>query len=504
MGEPGTSPTEPGEASAQSAEERFAEPSSPESTPTAPMEALGRDGEPPGPRLLGSSSFFRLWLAQVASSLGDWIGLVAILALAARVGGSSPEAAVGIVMSARLIPGFFLASVGGVLVDRWDRKRVMVTCDIGRGLVVATLPLVDTVFGLFLVSLVLEVLTLLWSPAKEASVPNLVTVDRLASANSLSLAAAYGTFPVGSAIFAGLAKVADVLGRHSGPLDVVRLNQESLAIYADALTFFVSAFLISTLALPRRTRNRSRSQRIDLGRTFTEVKEGWSFINTNPLVKAVMIGLGTGLIGGGMVAPLGPTFSKEVLQAGPAGFGLMLTALGMGVAVGIVGLTTVQRRLPHQSLFAPAVLVAGGAMAAAASMSSLGPTLLFITIMGVCAGSVYVLGFTILHETVEDELRGRIFAAFYTLSRLCLLLALAVAPLLSSALDKLSKRLLGGEIDVADLTVSLPGVRLTLWLGATITLASGLLAMRTLRTVPSGRQSGSDDRQTLADGTDPP
>ena len=132
------------------------------------------DAETRGPRLLGSTSFFRLWLAQVVSSLGDWIGLVAILSLTARVGGSSPEAAIALVMSARMIPGFFLASLGGVLVDRWDRKKVMVICDIGRGLVLATLPFVDTVWGLFLASLVLEMFTLLWSPAKEASVPNLV------------------------------------------------------------------------------------------------------------------------------------------------------------------------------------------------------------------------------------------------------------------------------------------------------------------------------------------
>ncbi|HEX2272739.1 MAG TPA: MFS transporter [Acidimicrobiales bacterium] len=485
MGEPGTSADGPDSA---------------ESTPTAPMDAVGGDGEPRGPQLLGSSSFFRLWLAQVASSLGDWIGLAAILALATRVGGASPEAAVGIVMSARLIPGFFLASVGGVLVDRWDRKRVMIACDVGRGVVMGFLPLVDSVLGLFVASLLLEVLTLLWSPAKEASVPNLVSIDRLASANSLSLAAAYGTFPVGSAIFAGLAKVADLLGRHDA-LDFLRLNQESLAIYADMLTFFVSAALISSLTLPRRTPAK-RSQRIDLGRTFTEVKEGWSYISSSPLVRAVMIGLGTGLIGGGMVAPLGPVFARDVLQAGPAGFGLMLTALGLGAAVGIVGVTVLQRRLPHQALFAPAVLVAGGAMMAAASMSSLGPTMAFIALMGVSAGAVYVLGFTILQECVDDDLRGRIFAAFYTLSRLCLLLALAVAPLLSSALDKLSERLVDGQVSAGGLTVSLPGVRLTLWIGAAITLVAGTVALWTIRASAADR-AGRRDSQSLTDGTEP-
>ena len=96
--------------------------------------------------------------------------------------------------SAPLIPGFFLSQFAGVLVDRWDRKKVMVCCDIGRGLVLATLPFIHTVWGLVLASLLLEIGTLFWAPAKEASVPNLVPADQLTTANSLSLVAAYFTF----------------------------------------------------------------------------------------------------------------------------------------------------------------------------------------------------------------------------------------------------------------------------------------------------------------------
>ncbi len=446
-------------------------------TPGGGAEPFHDDPETRGPSLLGSKSFFRLWLAQVVSSLGDWIGLVAVLSITARVGGSSPEAAIALVMSARMIPGFFLASLGGVLVDRWDRKKVMVFCDIGRGLTLATLPFVKTVWGLFLVSLVLELFTLLWSPAKEASVPNLVSVDKLPAANSFSLAAAYGTFPVGSALFASLTKVSEWLGRDSGPLHFLELNQETLAIYVDVLTFLTSAFIISTLTLARPKAPRRRSV-APLTDALNEVKEGWRFIGTSPVVRSVMVGLGTGLIGGGMVAPLGPVFSTAVLDAGSAGFALMLTALGMGLAVGVVGLSVVQKHLPHQRIFPLAVLGAGACMLAASSMSSLGLCLTFTAGMGVCAGAVYVLGFTILQENVEDELRGRIFAALYTLSRLCLLISLSLAPLLAGILDKLSSRLLDGRLKVAGLTVELPGVRLTLWIGAVIILVAGTLALK--------------------------
>lgn len=457
----------------------------PPTTKVAPVDARD-DGR--GPKLLGSASFFRLWLAQVASSLGDWIGLVAILSLTARVGGSSPEAAIALVMSARMIPGFFLASLGGVLVDRLDRRRVMFLCDIGRGLVLATLPFVDTVFGLFMASLMLEILTLLWSPAKEASVPNLVRVDKLATANSFSLAAAYGTFPIGAALAASLTKVAEFLGEHASALDFLELNKESLAIYADVLTFFVSAAIIYTLKLPPRPPRERRRGSTAARSALTEVREGWRFIGTSPVVRSVMVGLGTGLIGGGMIAPLGPTFASVVLDAGDAGFALLLTALGSGLALGVVGLSAVHKRMSDRRIFPLAVLGAGASMMVAVSMSSLALTMTFIVGMGVCAGAVYVLGFTILQENVEDELRGRIFATLYTLSRLCLLISLSLAPLAASLLDGLSGRLFDHEITLGGATVELPGVRLTLWIGATIILMAGGLALRTLHSGRTGER----------------
>jgi len=287
--------------------------------------------------IFGYPSFIRLWAAQGISSLGDWIGLFAVLALAARIGKSSPETAVGIVMIARMIPGFFLASVGGVLVDRWSRKKVMVTCDIGRGMVMASLPFLHTVWELFLASLLLEILSLLWTPAKEASVPNLVPHEQLTTANSLSLVAAYGTFPLAGGISALLFKVAEWASNHYSTLHFLHLNKESVAIYADVASFFVSAALISTLTLQRP--RAEKRERIDLNQTIRDLREGWSFIGSSPVVRSVILGLGTGLIGGGMVVPLGPTFSSKVLHGGDAGFTLLLTAMGTGVATGVLGLS---------------------------------------------------------------------------------------------------------------------------------------------------------------------
>jgi dTMP kinase len=438
--------------------------------PTVPLP-LGPDGTPMPDvstiRLFNSPAFFRLWLAQVVSALGDWIGFIAVTAIAARIGGSSPETAISLVLSARLVPGFFLGPIAGVLVDRWDRKRVMVACDIGRGLTLASLPFVDTIAGLFFASLLLEVFTLMWGPAKEASVPNLVQPQFLTTANSLSLVAAYGTFPIGSAVFALLAKVAEWLGGYDA-LEGLRVSQESVAIYFDVVTFFVSALMISSIPIARRREPSAARRRIDMKQTFRELAEGWRFIGTTGVVRAVIFGLATGLFGGGMVVPLGPIFSSEILGGGTAGFGLLLTALGVGVAVGIIGLSVAHRRLPLLHMFVGALFAGGAALIIAASLSSLAPALAGVALLGLCAGSVYILGYTILQINVEDELRGRIFATLYTLTRFTLLLAFALAPVLSRLLEAVSD------------DPRFPGVRLTLWFGGVVILASGVVAFRNM------------------------
>ena len=194
-------------------------------------------------RIFGTPEFFRLWLAQVVSATGDWLGLLAISILAIRVGSGSEGAALSLVLVARIAPGFFFGPIAGVLVDRWDRKKVMVRCDLGRAAVMIALPFVDTILGLVIASLILEALTMLWSPAKEASVPNLVPERYLTTANSLSMIAAYGTFPIGAGLMALFGRLSTALFSAEWA-DGFRLHEEGLAFYANALTFLIAAGLI--------------------------------------------------------------------------------------------------------------------------------------------------------------------------------------------------------------------------------------------------------------------
>jgi dTMP kinase len=437
--------------------------------------APDRDAIPPAPwRVFRVPGFLPLFGAQFASSLGDWIGLFAILAIAGRV--SNSATAVGFVMVARMLPGFVFAPLGGALIDRWNRKVVMVSCDIGRAGLLVLLPFWENIWGLVVLSFAIEMLTLLWGPAKDATLPNIVKdPDQLASANSLGLVAAFGTFPVGAVMFAALAGIARWLGGFDA-LNALGVRQESLAIWVDASTFLVSALLISRLRLDEG--ERGARTRVPPAQTWRDIKEGLGFIRSQPLVRGVMIGLAGGLLGGGAIVPLGVTVARDVLHGGPASFGLLMTALGVGAAIGVVTLLWLQRRLPRQFVFTTAVIATGVAIIAVASMASLLPAFAIVAALGASAGCAYVTGFTLLQESVSDDMRGRTFATLYTIVRLCLLVSLTIWPFIAGALNALSRHTIDARVNVGRLHVALPGVRLALWLGGLVTVLSGLAAQR--------------------------
>ncbi len=433
--------------------------------------------------MFGSREFFRLWIAQVISATGDWLGLIAIISLADRLSDGSEGTAIALVLAARIAPGFFLATAAGVLVDRLDRKRVMLVCDVSRALVLFSLPFVDSLVGLIVASFLLEICTMMWSPAKEAVVPNIVPTEKLTTANSLNVAAAYGMFPVAAGIAALLAKLAESFS-DEGWVNTFRLNQEGLAFYVDGLSFLATALIVWTIAIPRRSKEERRggeASSLDLGGAIRELREGWQFIAVNPIVRAVNVGLAVGVIGGGMLVPLGALFVNDVISGDEADFDLILFALGVGMALGVITASALQSRINRSVVFPVALILAGASMFVTASSSLLVIVVPVIAVVGFAAGPIYVLGFTLLHEHVEDELRGRIFAALLVLVRFCLLLALAVAPLLSGILNVLSDRWWDADWHFLGVTIAVPGVRLTLWLSSITVLAAGVLASWSLR-----------------------
>ena len=446
-----------------------------------------------------SPSFFRLWIAQVISATGDWLGLLAISILAIRVGSGNEGAALSLVLGARIAPGFFFGPLAGVFVDRWNRKRVMVFCDIGRAMVMIVLPFINNLIGLFIASLILEALTMLWSPAKEASVPNLVSEKFLTSANSLSLVAAYGTFPLGAALIALFGRLSTALFDSSWA-DNIRLDDMGLAFYANAVSFLITALIISTLALPENPhvkKSDSRGIKKYLADPINDLKQGWQFAFINPVVRTVNAGLATAMLGAGMVIPLGVIYTDELLGAGKSGFGVLLTSLGFGVGAGVLLVFFFRNTIDKAKTFTRVLFGAGISLFATVSTGQIHFAMVMLFVGGICLGVIYVVGFTLLHENVEDHMRGRIFATFYLLVRACVLLALVIGPLVEDGLDRLSSLLWDRNIEIAGLEIAVPGVRISLWLAALIVFSAGVLSKVSLRVGETRRFSETTEEKNL-------
>jgi dTMP kinase len=194
-----------------------------------------------------------------------------------------------------------------------------------------------------------------------------------------------------------------------------------------------------------------------------------------------MIGLAGGLLGGGSIIPLGTLFNQQVLRGTASAYGFLTTALGVGAALGIVTLLWLQKRLPREAVFTAAVIATGTAIGVLAWVSTLGLAILLIGFVGAGAGCAYVTGFTLLQESVADEMRGRTFATLYTVVRVCLLLSLTIGPFVSSGLGALTDALFDGQLKIGSVHIALPGVRLALWAGGGLTVIAGVAARRRMR-----------------------
>jgi dTMP kinase len=409
-----------------------------------------------------SGPFSRLWRAGLISSTGDWVAILATLSLAESLAGGG---GIVLALTSRIVPGLFFAAIGGIVADRLNRKYVMIFAELGRAVLVASLALAQSIEFLIAVNLGLEALTLVFQPAKEATVPRLVEKSELVQANSLSLSAAYGTFPLGAAIFLALAPLGDnvTLG------GLLPGTQEGLAFVVDACSYLLSALIISTLPSQPSVRKR-RGRHWQPASALRDLREGIVFVATHPRVRPIVVAMTVALAGGGIVIVLGKPFARDVLNAGTVGFPALLTAFGVGAGLGIVLVTIFGPRFQYKDiLFSIALLVTGGSLVAAGFIKTIFGGVAWIFTMGFGAGAAYVLGFAHLHEQADDEIRGRTFAALFSLMRIGLLTSMMVALPLAEVFDGLLPGLLA------------TGSRVVLLVGGATMLLSGLTALWSVR-----------------------
>jgi len=430
--------------------------------PTDPLPGQTPTPRPPSAyrSVLRLPAFRRLWLGLSISSLGDWIGLFALLSMTDRLSGGN-TLAVGGLMIFRVLPAFIVGPLAGVALDRIDRRKAMVVSDVLRACLIAIVPFAQTLPALYAVSFLLETISLVWMPAKDSLIPNIVPGRWLVAANSLSLFSTYGVFPLGALTFTGLVAVAGFLGTHVAFLEALSLNQENLALWLDACTFLLAAFIVSRIRFPALPRQR---REIRLRVLWDEVVEGLRYFRAKGEIARIMRGFAVALSGGAVIFSLGAPYNSQVLGAGPSGFGFIVAALGTGMGLGVLVLGFVGDRLPKAWTSSAAVIAGGLILVAAALANTLPLAIVVAGLLGASGGVAYATAFALLQERVDDNVRGRTFASVQIVIRTSLFVSLVAFPALAGLFA--TEAFLGSQAD---------GIRLAFAAGGLVTCAAGLL-----------------------------
>ncbi|WP_089154925.1 dTMP kinase [Micromonospora sp. NBS 11-29] len=409
------------------------------------------------------------------ASFGDWLGLLATSVFAASQvqGDTAKGAAFGSVIAIRLLPALVLGPVAGVFADRFDRRWTMVICDLLRFVLFASIPLYAltgasgglVVTWAAIATFLIETVTLMWIPAKEAAVPNLIPRTRLETANQLTLITTYGITPIAAAL---VAAVLDRSVRGLAGGDLPNWAQPAqLALWVNAFSRLATAIVV-TFGIKEISQSRGGEREQSEQSMVKQFTEGWRFIGQTPLVRGLVLGIFGAFAGGGIVVGTAKFFAAS-LGAGDAAFFLLFGAIFIGLALGIGLGPTIVRDMSRRRWFGMSIVLASASVLVLAFAIHLSMAILGAILVGTGAGMAFLAGITLLGGEVADEVRGRVFAVVQIGTRLVLILAIALSSLLVGV---------GGsrQLAIADLGISVSSTRLLLLLAGAAGIFAGISA----------------------------
>src|SRR5215217_6586969 len=379
--------------------------------------------------LLRNARFLRLWIGQGTSFVGDAVSMVALVVLVVQITGSA--SAVGGALVARLLPTI-ASPLAGVLADRVDRRVVLVASDLARALLI--MGLARTVFN----------------PTIRAAFPSVVGGGDLTRANALI----GGTF-----------STSIMLGPAFGGLLVAGIGVEA-AFLADAVTYLISAVLLSTVPLPRPRRESEEEVSF-----VHELRSGFGYLVGAPVPLAIVLGAFLTILTINATVPAEVFLAKETFEAGDAGYGLLVSLWGGGMVVGSAVMAVLGNRINLVLLYFLSIFVGSFALIGTGLAPIFVLALGALSVEGVATGIDNVATDTILQKRVPEAYLGRVFSIRF---------------LGYSAGEALAYPLGGLLVDAV-------GPRSTYLLAGIATAAAGLLVLLAIVAVPT-RGWGQADR----------
>ena len=407
-------------------------------------------------------------------SLGDWLGLLATTALAQQLSGgnyATANFAIAGVFIARLLPAVFLGPLAGVIADRLDRRMLMVVADVIRFALYISIPIVNNYFWLYTATILVECVSLFWSPAKDASVPNLVPKEKLESANQVSLFAAYGTAPIAAGLFAILALLSSAI---AAAFPSFKGTSIDIALYINALSFAFSAWTIFNLReIPKRHQSGKQADS-SVGKSLIE---GYKVVSSSKIIRGLIVGMIGAFIAAGAVIGLARTFVGD-LGGGDAGYGVLFGSVFTGLAIGIAFGPKIFAQFSRRRLFGASLTVAGSFLVLLAAIPNFTLAVFIVIILGAFSGVCWVTGFTMLGLEVHDDVRGRTFAFMQSIIRVTLVAVLAISPIIAAYIGEY-------RIKVRNTEVAYNGAAITLLLAGLFAILIGAVSYHQMKDRPN-------------------
>jgi dTMP kinase len=468
---------------------------------TAVAETNGANGA--YGRLLRNQKFRRLWYAQFVSGIGDWLVIGLLLPIVSALSGNSSTAVAGIYV-AKIIPALVLSSFTGALVDRFDRRKVMITADLTRMVLALGLLFTNSLFVIYLIVLLMETASLFFYPARNSLIPYLVDEEDIVSANGLSYTTQQASMLVGLVASAGILAAFEFVVRgimDSGvPLvaNFVGLFSPALlgpraGVVLDSVTFLFSALMISSIAV-KASAAKHGAKGLDLSLLGKDAIESFKFLRDHLELRGFLVAISVAIIGGGTIITVGLTYIRASLTGGVPLLGVVpglkalvgskqtfvMVCLALGMVLGALVVPRVEHRFRLQLLFAGSVAGFGFAMLGFATVRTYWIACLFIVLAGGFIATVTVAGQSYVVRTTDDAIRGRVFTALESVVRVSLLLSMFVM----APLGDLFAKIVQDVVKRANLPYDqlyLTGPRITLWFSGLIVLAASVYAFRTLQ-----------------------
>ena len=350
--------------------------------------------------LRGNRSFRQLWLGQVVSQMGDWFDTIALYTIILQLSGSGR--AVGLLLVARFLPSVIFGSLSGVVADRFSRRSIMIVSDLLRAVVVLGFLFVrraDQLWIVYFLTVLQLALSTFFEPAKTAVIPSIVSDRELLSANAISSVTWSAMLTLGAAI-GGL---------------VTGWFGTDVAFILDALTYLLSAALIASVRIPKRPPREKQRLTVSRALGITETIEGIRYVKRRPPVLALLMVKPAWGLGGGILTLLA-VFGEKIFPVGKSaatGIGVLFAARGIGTAVGPI----VARRISGegknrmQASIGIAFVIAGVFYMIFGVANSFVIALIVLGLAHTGGSILWVFSTVLLQRGVEDNFRGRVFAA---------------------------------------------------------------------------------------------